>query len=217
MLPFLACPLGLALKRWPGPTVALAGASIAAWTIVDDHPPAGRLRERDGRSGRGCSARANSSRRSRRALGAGRGWGGIWPFLLALAGARRARGGGDAAAAPDAGRARRRPARAARPGRCSPRSPPPRSGSTTRGCSSIVKAGRPDGAEPAAAQRHPLSADAARRSTAGSPARSRSARCGSPAASAATAPSDGARRAALPAARRRGLAAARRRASCSPS
>src|SRR5262249_60372200 len=39
ILPFLACPLGLALKRWPGPTVALAGASIAAWAIVTVAPP----------------------------------------------------------------------------------------------------------------------------------------------------------------------------------
>ena len=47
MLPFLACPLGLALKRFPGPTMALAGGLDRADGDRHDHPPAGGLRDRD--------------------------------------------------------------------------------------------------------------------------------------------------------------------------
>ena len=42
MIPFLACPLGLAFKRFPGPAVALAGASVATMLIATiTHPLVG--------------------------------------------------------------------------------------------------------------------------------------------------------------------------------
>src|ERR1700677_4930107 len=42
LLPFLAFPVALALKRWPGPTVALAGVSIATTVIATiTHPLVG--------------------------------------------------------------------------------------------------------------------------------------------------------------------------------
>src|SRR6202161_3678624 len=42
MLPFLAFPVAIALKRWPGPTVALAGVSIATTVIATiTHPLVG--------------------------------------------------------------------------------------------------------------------------------------------------------------------------------
>ena len=43
MLPFLAFPLAIAFKRYPGPTIALAAASIATTRDRDDHTPARRL------------------------------------------------------------------------------------------------------------------------------------------------------------------------------
>ena len=43
MLPFLACPLGLALKRYPGPTIALAAVSITTTVDRDAHPSPDRL------------------------------------------------------------------------------------------------------------------------------------------------------------------------------
>jgi len=86
MLPFLACPIGLALKRWPGPTVALAGASIAAWTIVTiTHPLVGY--ENETVVWTRLLSKAEFQPTVASALGAGRGWAGIWPFLLAVAGA----------------------------------------------------------------------------------------------------------------------------------
>jgi hypothetical protein len=86
ILPFLACPLGLALKRWPGPTVALAGASIAAWTIVTiTHPLVGF--ENETVIWTRLLSKGEFQPTIATALGAGRGWGGIWPILLVLAGA----------------------------------------------------------------------------------------------------------------------------------
>ena len=42
MLPFLACPLGLALKRFPAPTIALAAVSITTMVIATiTHPLVG--------------------------------------------------------------------------------------------------------------------------------------------------------------------------------
>ena len=86
MLPFLAFPVALALKRWPGPTVALAGVSIATTVIATiTHPLVGYETET-----------VVWARYLRQALfqptiasayGLGRGWGGIWPFLLAAGGA----------------------------------------------------------------------------------------------------------------------------------
>ena len=86
LLPFLAFPVALALKRWPGPTVALAGVSIATTVIATiTHPLVGYETET-----------VVWARYLRQALfqptiasayGLGRGWGGIWPFLLAAGGA----------------------------------------------------------------------------------------------------------------------------------
>ncbi|HWY19563.1 MAG TPA: hypothetical protein VNY27_12745 [Solirubrobacteraceae bacterium] len=85
MLPFLAFPVALALKRWPGPTVALAAVSIAATAIATiTHPLVGYETEtvvwaRYLREGFFQPTIAS-------AYGMGRGWGGIWPFLLAAGG-----------------------------------------------------------------------------------------------------------------------------------
>ncbi len=82
VLPFLSFPIALALRRLPGPTLALAGASIAVAVVATiTHPLVGyetetvvwgRLLE----SGEFQPTIAS-------AFGAGRGWGAIWPFLLA--------------------------------------------------------------------------------------------------------------------------------------
>jgi hypothetical protein len=85
MLPFLAFPVAIALKRWPGPTVALAGVSIATTVIATiTHPLVGYenetvvwMRYLD----EGFFQPTIAS-----AYGLGRGWGGIWPFLLAAGG-----------------------------------------------------------------------------------------------------------------------------------
>lgn len=86
MLPFLALPLGLAFKRYPGPTIALAAASLTATIIATiTHPLVGYETEtitwmRYLREGYFQPTLAS-------AFGLGRGWGGIWPFLLAAGGA----------------------------------------------------------------------------------------------------------------------------------
>jgi len=82
LLPFIAFPVALALKRWPGPTVALAGASITMTVVATiTHPLVGYETET-----------VVWARYLRQALfqptiasayGFGRGWGGIWPFLVA--------------------------------------------------------------------------------------------------------------------------------------
>jgi hypothetical protein len=82
MLPFLALPIGVAIKRYPGPTIALAGVSIATMTIATiTHPLIGYETEavvwaRYLREGFFQPTIAT-------AYGLGRGWAGIWPFLLA--------------------------------------------------------------------------------------------------------------------------------------
>ncbi len=85
MLPFLAFPLGIAFKRFPGPTIALAAVSIATNVIATiTHPLVGYETEavvwarylRDGVFQPTIAS----------AYGLGRGWGGIWPFLLAAGG-----------------------------------------------------------------------------------------------------------------------------------
>ena len=82
ILPFLALPIGIALKRYPGPTIALAGASIACMVIATvTHPLIGYETEavvwtRYLREGFFQPTIAT-------AYGLGRGWAGIWPFLLA--------------------------------------------------------------------------------------------------------------------------------------
>jgi hypothetical protein len=85
MLPFMAVPLALAFKRFPGPTIALAAVSIATTVIATiTHPLVGYENEVvvwTRYLGQGFFQPTIAS-----AYGLGRGWGGIWPFLLAAAG-----------------------------------------------------------------------------------------------------------------------------------
>jgi hypothetical protein len=85
MLPFLAFPVAIALKRWPGPTVALATVSIATTVIATiTHPLVGYENETVvwmRYLGEGFFQPTIAS-----AYGLGRGWGGIWPFFLAAGG-----------------------------------------------------------------------------------------------------------------------------------
>jgi hypothetical protein len=86
MLPFLALPIGIALKRYPGPTIALAGVSLTTTIVATiTHPLTGYETEaivwaRYLREGFFQPTIAS-------AFGLGRGWAGIWPFLLAAGGA----------------------------------------------------------------------------------------------------------------------------------
>jgi hypothetical protein len=86
MLPFLAVPIGLALKRFPGPTVVLAAVSITTTVIATiTHPLVGYENETVVWArllGEGSFQPTIAS-----AFGAGRSWGGIWIFLLAAGGA----------------------------------------------------------------------------------------------------------------------------------
>ncbi len=85
MLPFLALPLGIAFKRYPGPTIALAAVSLTTTIVATiTHPLTGYETEtivwmRYLREGFFQPTIAS-------AIGLGRGWGGIWPFLLAAGG-----------------------------------------------------------------------------------------------------------------------------------
>jgi hypothetical protein len=85
MLPFLAFPIALAFKRYPGPTIALAAVSITTTVIASiTHPLVGYETETIVWTrflGQGFFQPTIAS-----AFGAGRGWGGIWPFLLAAGG-----------------------------------------------------------------------------------------------------------------------------------
>jgi hypothetical protein len=82
ILPFLGFPIALSLRRYPGPTLALAGASIAAWLIATiTHPLVGYETETVVWAryfGEGFFQPTIAS-----ALGLGRSWGAVWPFLLA--------------------------------------------------------------------------------------------------------------------------------------
>ncbi len=86
LLPFLALPIGIALKRYPGPTIALAGVSLTTTIVATTtHPLIGYENEtvtwmRYLREGFFQPTIAS-------AYGLGRGWGGIWPFFLAAGGA----------------------------------------------------------------------------------------------------------------------------------
>jgi hypothetical protein len=86
ILPFLAMPLGIAFKRFPGPTIALAAISVTTTVIATiTHPLTGYETEavvwaRYLREGFFQPTIAS-------AYGLGRGWGAIWPFLLAAGGA----------------------------------------------------------------------------------------------------------------------------------
>jgi hypothetical protein len=86
MLPFLALPIGIALKRYPGPTIALAGVSLTTTIVATiTHPLIGYETEaivwaRYLREGFFQPTIAS-------AFGLGRGWGGVWPYFLAAGGA----------------------------------------------------------------------------------------------------------------------------------
>jgi hypothetical protein len=86
IVPFLGFPVALALRRLPGPTIALAGASIAVAVIATiTHPLVGYETEtvvwarylQDGFFQPTIAS----------AFGLGRGWGAIWPFFLAASAA----------------------------------------------------------------------------------------------------------------------------------
>ncbi len=86
LLPFLAFPIALALKRFPGPTIALAAVSITTTVIATiTHPLVGYENEVDVWTRYLSKALFQPTIAS--AYGLGRGWGGIWPFLLAAGGA----------------------------------------------------------------------------------------------------------------------------------
>jgi hypothetical protein len=86
VLPFLAFPIALALRRYPGPTLALAAVSITTTVIATiTHPLVGYENETViwmRLLGKGSFQPTIAS-----AFGLGRGWGAIWPFLLAASGA----------------------------------------------------------------------------------------------------------------------------------
>jgi hypothetical protein len=85
MLPFLAVPLGIAFKRFPGPTIALAAVSIATTVIATiTHPLVGY--ENETVVWTRYLGKALFQPTIATAYGLGRGWGGIWPFLLAAGG-----------------------------------------------------------------------------------------------------------------------------------
>jgi hypothetical protein len=85
MLPFLALPLGIAFKRWPGPTIALAAASLTCTVLATiTHPLVGY--ETETAVWMRFLGRASFQPTIASAYGLGFGWGGIWPFLLAAAG-----------------------------------------------------------------------------------------------------------------------------------
>ncbi len=86
MLPFLGCPLGLVFKRFPGPSVALAAASIVTTGIATiTHPLVGY--ENETVVWTRLLSKGEFQPTIASAFGAGRGWGAIWPFLLAVAAA----------------------------------------------------------------------------------------------------------------------------------
>ncbi len=86
MLPFLACPIGLALKRFPGPTIALAAVSITTTAIATiTHPLVGY--ENETVTWMRFLSEGLFQPTIASAYGLGRGWDGIWPFLLAAGGA----------------------------------------------------------------------------------------------------------------------------------
>jgi hypothetical protein len=98
MLPFLAPGLAVCFKRLPGPTIALAGVSVAATAIATvTHPLVGYENETViwGRLLlHGCEALPPAPCEHKRfqptiasAFGIGRGFGAIWPFVLAAGGA----------------------------------------------------------------------------------------------------------------------------------
>ncbi len=85
-LPFLALPLAIAFKRWPGPTIALAAASIVCSTLAAiAHPLIGY--ETETVSWMRHLLQGYFQPTIATAYGFGRGWGEIWVFLLPAASA----------------------------------------------------------------------------------------------------------------------------------
>jgi hypothetical protein len=85
MLPFLAFPLGIALKRFPGPTIALGAVSIVTTIIATiTHPLVGY--ETETVDWMRYLSKGFFQPTIASAFGLGRSWGGIWPFLLAAGG-----------------------------------------------------------------------------------------------------------------------------------
>jgi hypothetical protein len=85
MLPFLAFPIALALKRFPGPTIALAAISMTTTVIATiTHPLVGY--ETETVVWARYLAKGFFQPTIASAYGLGRGWGGIWPFLAAAGG-----------------------------------------------------------------------------------------------------------------------------------
>jgi hypothetical protein len=85
-LPFLAFPIALTLKRFPGPTIALAAVSITTMVIATiTHPLVGY--ENETVTWMRFLSKGFFQPTIASAYGLGRGWGAIWPFFLAAAGA----------------------------------------------------------------------------------------------------------------------------------
>jgi hypothetical protein len=86
MLPFLAVPLGITFRRFPAPTIALAAISITTTVLATiTHPLVGY--ENETVVWVRYLSKALFQPTIASAYGMGRGWGGIWPFLLAAGGA----------------------------------------------------------------------------------------------------------------------------------
>ncbi|HEY4916929.1 MAG TPA: hypothetical protein VIH92_08455 [Solirubrobacteraceae bacterium] len=85
LLPFLAFPIALTLKRFPGPTIALAAISITTTVIATiTHPLIGY--ENETVTWMRYLSEGYFQPTIASAYGLGRGWGAIWPFLLPAAG-----------------------------------------------------------------------------------------------------------------------------------
>jgi hypothetical protein len=86
VLPFLALPLALSFRRFPGPTIALAGVSAATMMIATaTHPLIGYETETSTWTHYLSSGSFQPTIAS--AYGAGRGWVALLPFLVAIAAA----------------------------------------------------------------------------------------------------------------------------------
>jgi hypothetical protein len=85
-LPFLALPLAIAFERWPGPTIALAAASVTCAILATaTHPLIGYDTQSVTWMRHLLEGFFQPTIAS--AYGLGRGWGEIWVFLLPAAGA----------------------------------------------------------------------------------------------------------------------------------
>jgi hypothetical protein len=85
-LPFLALPLAISFKRWPGPTIALAAVSIVCAILATiTHPLIGYETETVSWMRHLLEGFFQPTIAS--AYGLGRGWGEIWTFLLPALGA----------------------------------------------------------------------------------------------------------------------------------